>query len=64
VVPDLFYSAEEHDRETVERIIRDVGLNPIDLGPGQHDLLDGVLKLWFTLVSTQGRGRHLALKVL
>jgi predicted dinucleotide-binding enzyme len=64
VVADLFYSADEPDRETVERLIRDVGLNPIDLGPGQHDLLDGVLKLLFTLVSAQGRGRHLALKVL
>ena len=28
------------------------------------DLLDQLFKLWFTLVNTQGRGRHLALKVL
>jgi 8-hydroxy-5-deazaflavin:NADPH oxidoreductase len=64
VVADLFYSADEADRETVERLIRDTGLNPVYLGPGQHDLLDQLLKLWFTLVKSQGRGRHLALKVL
>jgi 8-hydroxy-5-deazaflavin:NADPH oxidoreductase len=64
IVADLFYSADEADREIVERLIRDIGLNPVHLGPGQHDLLDQVTKLWFTLVKTQGRGRHLALKVL
>lgn len=64
VVADLFYSADQADREIVERLIRDTGLNPVYLGPGQHDLLDQVMKLWFTLVHSQGRGRHLALKVL
>jgi 8-hydroxy-5-deazaflavin:NADPH oxidoreductase len=64
VVADLFYSAEEADRETVERLIRDVGLNPVYLGPGQHDLLDQLFKLWFALAKGQGRGRHLAFKVL
>jgi predicted dinucleotide-binding enzyme len=64
VVADLLYSADEADREIVERLIRDVGLNPVFLGAGQHDLLDQVLKLWFTLVTTQRRGRHLAFKVL
>jgi 8-hydroxy-5-deazaflavin:NADPH oxidoreductase len=64
VVADLFYSADEGDRETVERLIRDVGLNPVYLGPDQHDLLDQLMKLWFTLANGQGRGRHLAFKVL
>jgi deazaflavin-dependent oxidoreductase (nitroreductase family) len=64
VVADLFYSAEEADRETVERLIRDIGLNPVYLGPEQHDLLDQLLKLWFTLATGQRRGRHLAFKVL
>ena len=64
VVADLFYSADEADRDTVERLIRDIGLNPVYLGPGQHDLLDQLLKLWFTLANGQGRGRHLAFKVL
>ena len=64
VVADLFYAADEADRDIVERLIHDVGLNPVFVGAGQHDLLDQVLKLWFTLVNTQGRGRHLAFKVL
>lgn len=63
VVADLFYSADEDDRETVERIIRDTGLNPVHLGPGQYDLLDQLFTLWFVLVNSHGR-RHLALKVL
>jgi len=54
VVADLFYSADEADRETVERLIRDTGLNAVYLGPGQHDLLDQLLKLWFTLANGQG----------
>jgi len=64
VVADLFYSAEEADRETVERLIRDTGLNPVYLGSGQHDLLDQLMKLWFTLAHGRGCGRHLAFKVL
>lgn len=64
VVADLFYSADEADSKTVERLIADVGLNPVFLGPGQYGLLDQLFMLWFTLVNTQGRGRHLALKVL
>lgn len=64
IVADLFYSADETDRETVERIIHDTGLNPVYLGPDQHDLLDQVMNLWFTLALGQGRGRHLAFKVL
>jgi hypothetical protein len=34
------------------------------LGPDQQDTLDGVMRLWFTLAVGQGRGRHLAFKVL
>ena len=64
VVADLFYSADEADVETVENIIRDTGLKPIYLGPDRHDLLDQLLTIWFTLAHDQGRGRHLAFKVL
>jgi len=64
VVADLFFSADEADRETVERLVRDTGLNPVYLGPGQYDLLDQLFKLWFALANGQGRGRHLAFKVL
>jgi 8-hydroxy-5-deazaflavin:NADPH oxidoreductase len=64
VVADLFYSTDEAERETVAGLIGDVGLNPVYLGPDQYDLLDQVLKLWFDLAISQGRGRHLAFKVL
>jgi len=63
VVADLFYSSAEADRATVERVIGDVGLHPVYLGPDQYDLLDHLMTLWFTLAKTQGR-RHLAFKVL
>jgi hypothetical protein len=33
-------------------------------GIDDADLLDGVFRLWFALAVGQGRGRHLALKVL
>ncbi|GAA3238355.1 NAD(P)-binding domain-containing protein [Actinocorallia longicatena] len=46
---DLFYSAEEADRPTVERLIRDCDLTPVPLGPAQYDLLDRLLELWSTL---------------
>jgi 8-hydroxy-5-deazaflavin:NADPH oxidoreductase len=64
VVADLFYSTDQAESETVGALISDVGLNPVYLGPDQYDLLDQVLKLWFDLAISQGRGRHLAFKVL
>ncbi|GAA4054850.1 NADPH-dependent F420 reductase [Nonomuraea soli] len=63
-VADLLFSCEESERETAETLIRDVGLNPVHLGAGQYDVLDGLFFLWFALVNSQGRGRHLAVKVL
>lgn len=48
---DLFYSTEESDRPAVERVIRDCGLTPVHLGPGQYDLLDRLQELWETLTA-------------
>jgi predicted dinucleotide-binding enzyme len=64
VTADLFFCAAAADRATVETLISAVGLNPIYLGPDQHDILDSVTLLWFTLAVGQHRGRHLAFKVL
>jgi 8-hydroxy-5-deazaflavin:NADPH oxidoreductase len=61
---DLFFSAPEADRGTVETLITAVGLRPVYLGDGQEDVVDGVLRLWFALVAGQGHGRHLAFRVL
>lgn len=61
---DLFFSAPDADRETVERLITDVGLRPIYVGSDQEDIIDALFRLWVTLAMGQGRGRRLALRLL
>jgi predicted dinucleotide-binding enzyme len=61
---DLIFSAPEADRPAVEDLIRAVGLRPVYAGDGAHEVVDGVLRLWFALAIGQGRGRHLAFRVL
>ena len=64
VVADLFYSAPEGNRETMDTLISAVGLRPQYLGDGQHEVVDGLLRVWFALAIGQKRGRRLALRVL
>jgi predicted dinucleotide-binding enzyme len=63
---DLLYAAEEGvARDTAERLIRDVGLEPVWLGGvDAFDVVDSVTRLWFTLVFQRKLGRRLAFKVL
>jgi predicted dinucleotide-binding enzyme len=63
---DLFYCGTDGDaREVVEQMISDVGLRPIRLGDvDQVGLVDSVGSLWFALALGQGKGRHLAFRVL
>ncbi|HTP16010.1 MAG TPA: NAD(P)-binding domain-containing protein [Streptosporangiaceae bacterium] len=61
---DMFFSAPQADRAAVEELIAAVGLRPVYLGEGQQDVVDGVLRLWFTLVMGQGHSRHLAFRML
>lgn len=61
---DMFFSATEADRGTVESLVEAVGLRPIYVGDGVQDVVDGVLRLWFALAVGQKRGRSLAFKVL
>jgi predicted dinucleotide-binding enzyme len=61
---DLFFSADEADRPLVEALISAVGLRPAYVGADQHDVVDGVLRLWFALAVGQQRGRRLAFRVL
>jgi predicted dinucleotide-binding enzyme len=63
VPADLFFSAPEADRETVEGLISDVGLRPAYLGEGKEDLVDSLLPVWLALSRVRGQ-RHLALRVL
>jgi predicted dinucleotide-binding enzyme len=64
VVADLFYSATEGDKETMDTLISAVGLRPQYLGDGQQEVVDGLLRVWFALVFGQKHARRLALRVL
>src|SRR5207244_4475284 len=66
VPADLFFCGPDGDpRATVERLIADVGLRPVWVGgPEEVEVVDGVLRLWFTLVMKRGRGRRLAFKLI
>lgn len=59
---DMFFSAAMADRATVESLIEAVGLRPVWVGDGMHEVVDGVLRLWFAL--SRERGRHLGFRVL
>lgn len=61
---DLFYSCGRGDQAAVAELVDAVGLRPMYLGEDQHDVLDGLLFLWFALAVGQGHGRHLAFRTL
>ena len=61
---DMFFSAPEGDRTTVETIIEGVGLRPIYVGEDQEAIIDALFQLWVALAMKQGRGRRLALRLL
>ena len=61
---DMFFSAPEADRATVETVIAGVGLRPIYLGEDQESLVDALFQVWITLAVKQGRGRRLALRLI
>ena len=66
VQADLFFAGPDGaSRETVERLISDVGLRPVYVGgPDQVGVVDSLASLWFALALGQRKGRHLAFKVL
>lgn len=61
---DMFFSAPEADRATVETVIEDVGLRPIYLGEDQEALVDALFQIWISLALKQGRGRRLAFRLI
>jgi hypothetical protein len=61
---DMFFSAPDGDRATVESVIEGVGLRPIFLGADQEALVDGLFQVWVALAMRQGRGRRLALRLI
>lgn len=66
VQADLFYCGPKGEAGTqVERLIADIGLNPVWLGDDEQvSLVDAIGKLWLTLVFGQGKDRNLAFKML
>ena len=61
---DMFFSAPEADRTTVESVIDGVGLRPVYLGADRESLVDALFQVWIVLAMQQGRGRRLALRVI
>ena len=63
---DLFFCGTDGEtRATVEQLISDIGLRPVYLGGvEQVGVIDSLLGLWFALAIGQGKGRHLAFKML
>lgn len=61
---DMFFSAPEDDRSTVEAVIDGVGLRPIYVGADEEAIIDSLFRLWVALAMKQGRGRRLALRLL
>jgi predicted dinucleotide-binding enzyme len=60
---DLFWCGPED--AGVEQLIADVGLRPIRVGGiDAIDVVDGVGRLWLTLVFREGRPRRLAFRLL
>ena len=66
VTADLFYAAEEgHARDVADRLIADIGLNPVWVGGiDTFDLVDSLTRLWFALALQRNHGRRLAFKML
>ncbi len=63
---DLFFCGTDGEsRATVEQLIADVGLRPVYLGGvEQVGVVNSLVGLWFALAVGQGKGRHLAFKML
>ena len=61
---DMFFSAAEADRSTVEAVIAGVGLRPVYVGADEESLVDCLFRLWIALAIKQGRGRRLAFRLL
>jgi 8-hydroxy-5-deazaflavin:NADPH oxidoreductase len=61
---DMFFSAPEADRSTVDAVIAGVGLRPVYVGADEEADVDALFRLWIALAIKQGRGRRLAFRLL
>ena len=61
----LFWCGPEDDKQAVEQLITDVGLRPVRVGgPDVVEVVDGVGRLWLTLVFREGYPRQTAFRLL
>ncbi|MFF2557526.1 NADPH-dependent F420 reductase [Nocardia sp. NPDC058058] len=60
---DMFFSCAESDRGEVETLISAVGLRPVYVGEN-HEVVDGVMRLWLTLAMSRNLGRDLAFRMV
>jgi 8-hydroxy-5-deazaflavin:NADPH oxidoreductase len=62
---DLFFAADPEARPTAEELISAVGLDPFFVGDQSATAtVDGLLPLWFALVTQNGGNRRVALRVI
>jgi 8-hydroxy-5-deazaflavin:NADPH oxidoreductase len=61
---DMFFSAPETDRATIDQVVSGVGLRPVYVGDGREELIDASFRIWIALAVTQHRGRRIAPPVL
>jgi 8-hydroxy-5-deazaflavin:NADPH oxidoreductase len=63
---DQFYCGPDGaSRATMEQLIADAGFRPVWVGgPEEVEVVDGLLRLWFTLVMKHGHSRRLAFRML
>jgi predicted dinucleotide-binding enzyme len=61
---DLFFSADEDARASVEQLVEAVGLRPVYVGADQQDVVDGIFRLYFAVAIGQKHGRRIAFKLL
>jgi hypothetical protein len=62
---DLFFCGHNGARALAEKLIADIGLRPIYLGPMEKaELVDGLTKVWFELVFELGYKRRTMFKLV
>jgi predicted dinucleotide-binding enzyme len=64
-IDHFFCGPDGEARTLLEQLIADVGQHPVWIGgPEEVDVLDGFLRIWFTLALKRGFGRHIGFKLL
>jgi 8-hydroxy-5-deazaflavin:NADPH oxidoreductase len=62
---DLFFAADDRARAVAEELITAIGLRPVFVGDAAAaGTVDGLLPLWFTLVTQRGGNRRLAFRLV